>query len=96
MLVGLTSWTSPSPTWVAEFGLSFPGPVQLDVLVHGTVVWSGELGLQLLMRHCKANTQIFHQHIPTDTLEGGDSLSLLMHVCVFKKLLHGHSCGWEW
>lgn len=70
--------------------------VPLDVLVHGAVVQSGELGLQLLTRHCEDNTQIIHQHVPTDTLEGGESLSLLMPVCDFKKLLHGRSCGWDW
>lgn len=70
--------------------------VPLDVLVHGAVVQSGELGLQLLTRHCEDNTQIIHQHVPTDTLEGGESLSLLMPACDFKKLLHGRSCGWDW
>lgn len=95
MLVGLSS---RDPLLAAGW-LSVACPclvsMQLDVLVHGAVVCFGELGLQLLTRHCQANTLIF-QYVPTDTLEGGDSLSLLMHVCVSKKLFGRHSCGWEW
>lgn len=55
----------------------------------GAVARTGERDPQLLMRHWEINTQIFHQRIPTASPEGGDASSLLMYMCVFKKLLPG-------
>lgn len=96
MWVGLTNRDPLLPLGWLSLACPSMDLVQLDVLVRGAVVWSGELGFQLLTRHCKANTQIFHQHVLTDTLEGGDSLSSLMHVCVLKEIFCRHSCGWDW
>lgn len=81
MLVGLSSRDLLLPAgWLS---LACPSLVLVHVLPRGAVVQSGELGLQLLTRHCGANTQIF-QHVPTDTLGGGDFIEAC--VCFFKAI----------
>lgn len=88
-VVGVRSKDHPLPPAWLGLARSSPVSVHLDVLVRGAVARTGEWDLRPLMRHWEINTQIFHQRIPTASPEGGDASSLLMYMCVFKKLLPG-------